>query len=81
MMSNVSKQLDDSYFPKKEVVSVNFDKLQSFIENSIVHITSAPDKQGILESKENYVRLILGLPYTWISTASMSIKSHIMSQH
>jgi len=44
-------------------VSINFDEFQSLVENSMIHIVSAPHKRGILESKENCVRLILGLPY------------------
>ena len=42
---------------------MNFDEFQPLVENSIVHIVSASQKRGILELKENYVRLILGLLY------------------
>ena len=75
---NVSEQLDDGFFPKERGCEyVNFDEFQPLVENSTVHIVSASQKRGILELKENYVRLILGLLYAWISTASTSIKSYI----
>ena len=35
-------------FPRKEVVSISFDRLQPLVENSMVHIVSAAHKRGNL---------------------------------
>ena len=48
-------------FPRRRLqLKNNFDKLELFVKNSLVHNMSALHKRGILELKNNYARLTHG---------------------